>query len=135
MRPWRARADDDVGAVGVRRRAVRTRGGVPAAARAGRSGLALWGLEEHVRERFAAAGATPSIAREVVEFQFESPAEAVRAYAEYFGPFVAARAALEPQGRWEELLGELGKLIARFDAADDGTGRLPADYFVILVER
>src|SRR5208282_2141406 len=57
----------------------------------------LWGVETHVDEVFEAAGATAAISRESVGFVFPSVEEAVTRYADDFGPFVSARAALEPQ--------------------------------------
>jgi SAM-dependent methyltransferase len=94
----------------------------------------LWGVESHVAEVFGAAGVTPSIERETVEFRFESVEDAVRHYADDFGPFVMARAALEPQGRWDEFLAAFADLVTRFNAAGDGA-TIRSDYLVILVER
>jgi SAM-dependent methyltransferase len=94
----------------------------------------LWGDESHVASVFGAAGVTPSIERETVEFLFESVEDAVRHYADDFGPFVMARAVLEPQGRWDEFLAAFGDLVTRFDAAGNGA-TIRSDYLVILVER
>jgi SAM-dependent methyltransferase len=95
----------------------------------------LWGVEEHVREVFAAAGVSPTLEREVVDFEFPSTDDAVRRYAEDFGPFVMARGALEPQGRWPEFLEMFEGLVRRFNRASDGTAKIRSDYFVISVER
>jgi SAM-dependent methyltransferase len=95
----------------------------------------LWGVESHVDEVFAAAGATPEVAVETIELEFPSVAEAVDDYATNFGPFVIARGALEPQGRWTEFLDAFADLIRRFNLAADGTARVPADYLLITVER
>ncbi len=95
----------------------------------------LWGVEEHVEETFAAAGATPTIERESVDFDFASVEDAVRRYADDFGPFVIAKKALEPQGRWEELRAAFAELVNRFNLASDGTAKVRSDYFVIRVER
>ncbi|MEN3282674.1 MAG: hypothetical protein V7607_3814 [Solirubrobacteraceae bacterium] len=94
----------------------------------------LWGVESHVAEVFGAAGVTPSIERETVEFLFESVEDAVRHYADDFGPFVMARAVLEPQGRWNEFLAAFGDLVTRFNAAGDGA-IIRSDYLVMIVER
>jgi ubiquinone/menaquinone biosynthesis C-methylase UbiE len=93
----------------------------------------LWGLEEHIDEVFAAAGASPSIERETVRFEFPSLEECLRSYSEELGPMVVARAALEPEGRWEEFIGAFAELVQRFNEADDGTIRAGSDYFVITV--
>jgi SAM-dependent methyltransferase len=95
----------------------------------------LWGVESHVAEVFGAAGVTPSIERETVDFEFPSVEVAVRHYADDFGPFVMARAALEPQGRWDEFLDAFADLVTRFNAAGDGGATIRSDYFVITVER
>lgn len=93
----------------------------------------LWGVDEHVTEMFEAAGATPSIARETVEFVFDSEEEAVAEYTGSFGPFVTARKVLEPQGRWDEFVAAFAEVVTRFNTADDGTARIPSEYFVITV--
>ena len=80
----------------------------------------LWGVEAHVREMFTAAGVSPSISRELVVFQFPSVEDAVREYVDAFGPFVMARKALEPQGRWDEFVAAFGDLVTRFNPAADG---------------
>jgi alkanesulfonate monooxygenase SsuD/methylene tetrahydromethanopterin reductase-like flavin-dependent oxidoreductase (luciferase family) len=95
----------------------------------------LWGIEEHVEEAFAAAGASPTIERESVAFDFPSVADAVQCYADDFGPFVIARRALEPQGRWEEFREAFADLVRRFNLASDGTAKIRSDYFAIRVER
>jgi hypothetical protein len=64
----------------------------------------LWGDESHIEEVFAAAGATPDIARETFDLQFASERAAIDEYTTTFGPFVTARSVLEPQGRWPEFV-------------------------------
>jgi len=95
----------------------------------------LWGVESHVAEVFGAAGVKPSIERETVEFLFDSVQDAVRHYADDFGPFVMARGMLEPQGRWDEFLAAFAELVTRFNAAGDDRTTIRSDYFVITVER
>jgi SAM-dependent methyltransferase len=95
----------------------------------------LWGVQAHVEEAFGAAGVTPALARETVDFHFASVEDAVQHYADDFGPFVMARAALEPQGRWDEFLEAFSELVRRFNTADDGAARIRSDYFLIVVER
>jgi SAM-dependent methyltransferase len=95
----------------------------------------LWGVEDHVREMFGAAGARPEIARETLHIEWDSEHDAVRGYTTEFGPFVMARRVLEPQGRWEEFVSAFAELVRRFNRADDGTARFPAEYFLITVDR
>jgi SAM-dependent methyltransferase len=95
----------------------------------------LWGVEAHIAEVFGAAGVTPSVDRNTVEFLFESVEDAVKHYADDFGPFVMARGALEPQGRWDEFVAAFADLVTRFNAADDGRATIRSDYLVITVAR
>jgi len=94
-----------------------------------------WGVESHINDVFGAVGVTPSIERQIVDFDFESVDDAVEQYAENFGPFVSAHAALEPGGRWEEFIAAFRDLVARFNSAEDGTASIRSDYFVVLIQR
>ena len=104
---------------------------------AGAQPPALWGVESHAREMFAGAGADVEVARARVEFEFASVQDAVERYVQQFGPFVAARRALEPQGRWQGFVEAFAELVRRFDAAGAGGGGavLPSDYLLISAER
>ena len=95
----------------------------------------LWGVEAHIEDVFQAAGASPSVVRETVDFEFSSVEHAVRAYADDFGPFVVARRVLEPQGRWDEFVAAFADLVRRFDTASDGTARIQSAYFLISIDR
>ena len=95
----------------------------------------LWGVETHIRDVFRAVDAEPSIDHEIVVFDFASVDDAVRRYAESFGPFLSARAVLEPQGRWVEFLTDFRELVKRRNLATDGTARIPSDYFLIRISR
>jgi ubiquinone/menaquinone biosynthesis C-methylase UbiE len=95
---------------------------------------AAWGSRKHVEDVFDAAEARPSLAREKAWLHFRSIEHAVRCYARDFGPFVLARAALEPEGRWDAFLAAFEDLVFRFaETTDEGT-RIAAEYFVITVE-
>ena len=95
----------------------------------------LWGVESHVEEVFAAAGATPDIAHEMFDLQFASETAAVDEYTTTFGPFVTARTVLEPQRRWSEFVQAFADLVRRFNVASDGTVRIPSEYLLITVDR
>jgi ubiquinone/menaquinone biosynthesis C-methylase UbiE len=94
-----------------------------------------WGEEAHARAMFAAASAETTITRERVEFRFPSVAAAVDAYVRQFGPLVAMRAILEPQGRWESYVGDLAALLGRFARPDDDGIAIRADYLLITATR
>jgi SAM-dependent methyltransferase len=95
----------------------------------------LWGVEQHVREMFGAAGTVPEIARETALLEFESERDAVHRYTTDFGPFAMARRVLEPEGRWEAFVAAFADLVHRFNAADDGSARVAADYLLITADR
>jgi SAM-dependent methyltransferase len=95
----------------------------------------LWGVEAHVLEVFSAAGVSAAISRETVNFDFPSVDDAIRRYAEDFGPFVMARRALEPQNRWETFLEEFSELVRRFNPVQGGGARIESEYFMITVDR
>jgi SAM-dependent methyltransferase len=89
----------------------------------------LWGTPEHVESLFAGTGLDLAFARDAVDFRFESAAEAARYYETKFGPVIAARAFLEPDGRWEQTHEEFVALYARH-AAPDGRIDVAAEYLV-----
>ena len=96
---------------------------------------AAWGSRKHVEDVFDAAGAQPSLERETAWLHFRSIEDAVRSYARDFGPFVLARTALDPDGRWDAFLAAFEYLVFRFaESIDDGM-RIEAEYFLITVER
>jgi len=95
----------------------------------------LWEVEAHVAEVFSAPGVSATIAHETVNFDFPSIEDAVSQYSEDFGPFVIARRALEPQNRWEAFIEAFSDLVRRFNSVQDGSARIPSDYFLITVER
>jgi hypothetical protein len=94
-----------------------------------------WGEEAHARAMFAAAGAEATITRERVAFRFPSVAAAVDVYVRQFGPLVAMRAILEPQGRWEAYAADLAAVLGRFAGADGDGIAIRADYLLITATR
>ena len=92
----------------------------------------MWGDEQHVRSLFADSGAELAFERHDVTFERESP-EAWLDYNErVLGPTVMAKAALEPQGRWEPLRAELLGLYSDANEADDGSMRVRAEYLLTV---
>jgi ubiquinone/menaquinone biosynthesis C-methylase UbiE len=92
----------------------------------------LWGTEEHVRDLFASHGVDLEFERTNVVFEGESP----EAWLEYnertLGPMVLARAALEPQGKWEALQQDLLQLYRSFNLNDDGSFKAEGEYLVTI---
>jgi SAM-dependent methyltransferase len=90
----------------------------------------MWGVEDHVRGLFSASGAELSFERRTVTFTHGSPENWVEFNERYLGPFIVAKAALEPQGRYEQLRAELIGLYSEANEAEDGTLSAQAEYLV-----
>lgn len=94
----------------------------------------LWGSEEHVRSLFADSGAELSFERRTITLEHESP-ESWLAYNErVLGPTILAKAALEPQGRWKDLRGELIELYRDANETGEDGFRAQAEYLLTVAE-
>jgi hypothetical protein len=87
-----------------------------------------------VRGLLAVHGAELAFERHMVTFEHESP----EAWFEYnervLGPTIMAKAALEPQGKWDALRAELIALYEDANEADDGTMRVRAEYLLAVAQ-
>jgi ubiquinone/menaquinone biosynthesis C-methylase UbiE len=91
----------------------------------------LWGTEDHAGELFDGTGVQLEFEHAAVEF-FDKSAQAFLAeYEAKLPPIVAAKAALEPDGKWQALRDELEALYESHNEADDGSYRAPGEYLVI----
>lgn len=91
----------------------------------------LWGDEEHVRGIFGETGLDLSFEAGTVTFPRMAVQEIVDLHIREFGPLVAARAMLEPQGRWQALADDVDAFFrGRADA--DGAVTVVSDYVVVL---
>lgn len=90
----------------------------------------LWGSEEHVRELFAGTGVEPQFEREAATMAFESPEDALALYEHKFGPVVMAKAALEPEGKWEALRDDLLAFFRKHDVEEGGGTTIRPEYLV-----
>ncbi|HZO58707.1 MAG TPA: class I SAM-dependent methyltransferase [Solirubrobacterales bacterium] len=92
----------------------------------------MWGEEQYMRDLFGPHGVDLEFERGNVVFESESP----EAWLEYnertLGPMVLARAALEPQGKWEALRQDLVDLYRGFNLNDDGSFRAEGEYLVTV---
>jgi SAM-dependent methyltransferase len=93
----------------------------------------LWGTEEHVRELFSAPGLELSCEKRMAEIAWDSVEEWMDHCERNLGPIVTAKAALEPQGKWEAARADLLALDERYNEADDGTMRTRAEYLLTTV--
>jgi len=94
----------------------------------------MWGTEDHVRSLFAESGAVLAFERRTVDFTHESPESFIAFNERNLGPSIMARAALEPQGRYEQLRAELIGLYSEANTAEDGTLRAPGEYLVTVAD-
>ena len=89
-----------------------------------------WGLEDKVRERFAAAGiADDAIACERATYVFRAPmppAEFVTLFRDYYGPTMNAFEAADKAGRSAELQAELTQLFESQNQAGPDRTEVPA---------
>jgi SAM-dependent methyltransferase len=98
----------------------------------------LWGVEEHVVERFTAADVPAAqITCERATYTFDSPAspaELVADFRAYYGPTMNAFAAAENSGRVHELRRELEELFtAENTTGTDDATVIPATYLQVTV--
>jgi SAM-dependent methyltransferase len=91
---------------------------------------AMWGDEDHVRSLFADSGAQLTFERQAVTFEHDSPEDWIQYNERVLGPTIMAKAALEPQGKWDPLRRELVELYTEGNEADDGSFRARAEYLL-----
>jgi ubiquinone/menaquinone biosynthesis C-methylase UbiE len=91
-----------------------------------------WGEEEYVRSLMDSTGAELSFERRTVTMAHESPESWVEYTERVLGPTIMIKAALEPQGKWDELKARLIALYRASNEADDGTFRAPAEYLLTV---
>jgi SAM-dependent methyltransferase len=95
----------------------------------------LWGTEPHMRELLEPHGVELRFERGNVVFEADSPAAWLDYNERVLGPLVMARAALEPQGKWEALHEDLAGLYERENQATDGSFRVEPEYLVTIAPR
>jgi ubiquinone/menaquinone biosynthesis C-methylase UbiE len=93
-----------------------------------------WGEEEYVRSLFSNSGAELSFERRMVTFTHDSPESWVDYNERVLGPAIMAKAALEPQGRWEDLKGELTALYTNANEGAGGTFSASAEYLLAVAK-
>lgn len=93
----------------------------------------MWGDEDYVRGLFSDPRLEVSCERLMLPFTWESAEGFVSHSEKVLGPTVMAKAALEPQGKWEAARADLLDLYARFNVATDGTLDSPAEYLLTIV--
>ncbi len=98
----------------------------------------LWGVEDEVTERFAAAGIPAeriTFERDTYVFDFDGPpSDLVAEFRTYYGPTMNAFDAATANGREAELQAELEALFNEQNTIDDGTS-IPATFLRVTVQR
>jgi SAM-dependent methyltransferase len=94
----------------------------------------LWGVEDHVRELFDGSGAQLAFELRDVTFSAESPESWLAEDERNLGPAVMAKAALEPQGRYEDLRSDMLALLQDSNEAEDGGFQVRSEYLVSVAE-
>ena len=98
-----------------------------------------WGVEDNVRERFAAAGVPPeNVACEPSTWLFRHdgpPAEFLDIFRHYYGPTMNAFESAAKDGREESLQAELADLFEAQNRAGAGRTEIPATYLKVTVTR
>jgi SAM-dependent methyltransferase len=92
----------------------------------------MWGQEDHVRSLFAATGAELAFERRTVTFADASPDAWVGYNERVLGPLIMAKAALEPEGRWDPLRADLLAFYEDANEAGDGSFRAAAEYLLTV---
>jgi SAM-dependent methyltransferase len=91
----------------------------------------LWGSEDHVRELFDGTGVDLELRRTTLDFPADSSDAFMEEYETALPPIVAAKAMLEPEGKWDALRSDLVALYEESNEADDGSYLQLAEYLVI----
>lgn len=99
-----------------------------------------WGVEDHVIERFTAAGASPeniSFERNTFTFDFAgTPAEFVGNFRDFYGPTMNAFDAARANGKESELEAELVELFNKENRSEEPNRTvIPATYLRVTVEK
>jgi SAM-dependent methyltransferase len=98
----------------------------------------LWGVEDEVTERFAAAGVPEeriTFERDTFVFNYDGPpAGLVSEFRTYYGPTMNAFEAATADGRDAELKAELEDLFSEQNTSEEGTA-IPATFLRVTVQR
>lgn len=95
----------------------------------------MWGERDYVAGLFEGTGAELSFEPREVTFEGGSVEAWVERDEQILGPAVMAKAALEAQGRYEELRADMLALYSGFNTASDGSFRAPAEYLVTVARK
>jgi ubiquinone/menaquinone biosynthesis C-methylase UbiE len=92
----------------------------------------MWGDEQYMRSLFEPLGVELYFELGVVEFEHDSIDSWLAYGEEKLGPMVMARAALEPQGKWEALRSDMRALYERENMNSDGSFHVEPEYLITV---
>lgn len=100
----------------------------------------LWGVENHVTERFVAAGVAPadiSFLKDSFTFEYACPpSELVDRFRNFYGPTMNAFEAAEKNGKADDLRRELENLfISQNSSGSDDSTKITANFLRVTVTR
>jgi SAM-dependent methyltransferase len=95
----------------------------------------LWGDSDHVTGLFEGTDMAVGFEDGAVQFEFPDIDAAINEYYEKFGPIVMLRAALEPEGRGDEIREALRGVFTRAGGSDEGPISYPGEYLVSLGDK
>jgi SAM-dependent methyltransferase len=99
---------------------------------AGLASPLLWGTDDRLRELFGDAIVELRTERRQMVLRERSPLTWVRTWREWYGPILKAFETVGPAGE-AALEADLLEVIARFNAATDGTMVVPSDYLEAVI--
>lgn len=99
----------------------------------------MWGVEDHVRERFGAAGIAAediSCERATCVLRYPAPpSELLQVFKRYYGPIMNAFEAASEDGRAEQFEAELTELFEQHNRAGASRTEIPATFLKVAVTR
>ena len=94
----------------------------------------MWGEQDHVRALFENSDVELAFEQRTITFAGDSVEAWVAQDERILGPSVMAKAALEQQGRYDELRRDMVDLYTEFNEAGEGSFRAPAEYLVTVAQ-
>jgi SAM-dependent methyltransferase len=95
----------------------------------------LWGTEGRIRELFEGAGVDFRVLRAENNVDADSIDEWLDHIEALLGPIVLAKAALEPEGKWDAARADLAALYERNNEADDGRLQVRPEYLQSVITK
>lgn len=94
---------------------------------------ALWGTRAHLDALFAGKS-TVETQRRHFSFRYKSPAHMLNVFRTYYGPVLKAFAAVDSSAQ-QSLEADILALVAKFNAAEDGTVVIRSEYLEVVATR